>query len=167
MAIKSYTQNNKKYYEVFVKVRKKDGTQAARRKRGIASEGKAKRAEYELRKQLESEFEERKWTWAEWHQECLRSMQLSLKGKTVNNYSEGVRKLIPVEWNIRDLKSFTKRDVYEAIFEKISSSASIHLKHELLRRLCRLFEMSVEEGRGECKGSDLEALICSAQSTKC
>lgn len=147
MSIKTYIENGRKFYEVFVKGRDIHGRQVGKRKRGIVSGNRATKIEFEYKKKIEALGDMNlKWTWKAWHQECLRRMKLSLKVQTVENYGFSVNKWIPKEWHDRGLYSFNKADVHTLLFETIVDTATPHLRKELLRRLKRIFEMAVEDG---------------------
>ncbi|MDB5038085.1 MAG: hypothetical protein JWQ35_1613 [Bacteriovoracaceae bacterium] len=146
MSIKSYFENEKQFYEVFVKGRDSQGRQTGRRKKRISSETKAKRIEFELKKELDDIANQRTaWTWGTWHTECLNRMKLSYRQKTVENYDLGIRKWIPKDWSSRSLTIITKNDVHEVIFATMAG-ASDTLKRDVHRRVHRLFELAVEEG---------------------
>jgi integrase len=145
--INQYTENGKIFYEVFVKGRDAQGKQIGRRKKTIASEAKAKRIEFEFKKELESMASgEVIWTWKTWHEECLRRMQLSWKKKTVENYDLQIRKWVSKSWDHRELLSFTKADVHQIVFETIADLATPHTQQDVHRRVMRIFELAVEEG---------------------
>lgn len=147
MSIKSYFENDKKLYEVFVKGRDANGKQVGRRREGIESEFKAKKIEFELKKELEALADVKgAWTWKSWYEECLRRMRLSLQNGTVEHYDFILKKWVPKNWYDRALKSFTKADVHETIFETIAETATANTQRDVHRRINRIFEMAIEDG---------------------
>ena len=104
MSITAYIEDDKKFYEVFVKGRDSKGRQVAQRKRGITSDRKAKDFEFEFKKELEVlAGTETPWTWGDWHAECLKRMKLTYKEGTMMGYEGGLKKWMPSDWAKKEL----------------------------------------------------------------
>jgi integrase len=147
MSITAYIEDGQKLYEVFVKGRDNNGKQVARRKRGVTSERKAKEVEFEFKKELEAiAGAETPWTWGDWYAECLKRMKLTFKKSTVELYDGCLKKWLPADWSKKELPDFTKTDIYEFIFETMSTEASMNLRRATFKRIHRIFAMAVEEG---------------------
>jgi len=147
MSIKSYFKNGKKFYEVFVKAKDKDGKQIAKRKRGIKSERAAREVEFNIKQELTDQADGQQfWTWEKWHTECVQRMTFNRKKATVINYDGRLKKWIPKEWNEKTIGSVTQSDVYQLIFETIGSQTSSHSLKSILKMIRRIFQMAVDEG---------------------
>lgn len=145
--IKPYTKNGKKLFEVFVKTKDKRGKQIARRKRGISSERKARDVEFLIKKELEMlSLEETPWTFKEWLNECLKRMQFHRKQSTIINYRGRLSKWLPQSFMGKDIKAFTKNDIFNLIFVELNNQMSENSQKSLLKMIRRIFEMAVEEG---------------------
>ncbi len=145
--IKVYQKNGKKFYEVFVKTLDPSGKQVGRRKKRITSERAARDVEFEFRKDLKLVSKgELRWTWAEWHEECLRKMRMTRKPSTIMSYDLQIKKWIPRDWNERQITGITQADIYELIFETIKDQLSPGTLKCFLKMMKRIFEMAVNEG---------------------
>jgi len=155
--IKSYFLDNKKYYEVFIKVTDQKGRQIARRKRGIVSERQAKDCEFRLRQELEQILTGQKssWLWREWFAECIKRMRLTHKNSTVINYEGRLGKWLPNDWGDRELSTFTASQIFEVLFNEIKPQVSAQLLKGLSKMLRRIFQIAVDDGillRNPCVG---------------
>lgn len=147
MSISIYNENGKTFYEVFVKGRDQSGKQIARRKRKITSEVRAKKIEFEFKKILEAHINQDPiWTWGSWLAECVKRMKLSLKVGTVLHYEGGITKWMPKDWHSKELKSFTKSDIHDALYSELMDSATEYIRKNTHKRVRRIFELAVEEG---------------------
>ncbi|MCB0347522.1 MAG: site-specific integrase [Bdellovibrionales bacterium] len=145
--IKLYFKDNKKFFEVFVKSKDLNGKQTAKRRRGITSERMAKEIEFKFKKELQMITDpQSKWTWTDWHTECIRRMTYSRRKSTIESYDCQVKKWIPQEWNKRPLVSFQQSDIHELIFERIGNNLKPGALKCYLKMIKRLFEMAVQEG---------------------
>lgn len=159
--IKSYFQDNKKYFEVFVKVTDSKGKQIARRKRAIPSERQARDAEFRLRKELEEILTGQKssWLWSEWFNECIKRMRLTLKNSTVENYEGCLTKWLPHDWQVQELSTFTSSQIHELLFSEVKPHVSMPSLKSILKMIRRVFEMAVDEGilaRNPCTGIKID-----------
>ena len=152
MAIKTYkSKEGKKLYEVYVGIIARGRFLQKRRRKDfqgnfITSFPKAKKVEFELRRELVGQKEGQLiWKWKDWLGECLRKMRFSLKYSTVTNYKTVLGKWVPEDWSKRELQTITKSEVHNLIFEKMFC-ATPHQKKNCHKMLKRVFEMAVEEG---------------------
>ena len=146
--IKSYSKNGKKLYEVIARKRDSLGREHCRKKKDIASQREAKEIEFQLKTQLHKLTTGQclRWTWKDWHQECLKRMKLSLKNSTINNYDGRLKKWLPRGFTDKYLEDIKIHDVHELLFETIGERTSLHSLKSLLKMMKRIFEMAVEEG---------------------
>lgn len=156
MAIRTYLENQKKLYEVYVNGKDSRGARIQRKRKGIDSIQKAKTIEFELKRELAQKREEQvPYRWKEWFDICISQMRLHYRPSTTFDYETRLGKWIHPKWEIRDLSSITKKDVYDAVYEEIDSSLSPHSKKTVLKMVKRIFQMAVEEGvldRNPCIG---------------
>lgn len=144
--IRHYIQNGKKYYSVFLKTRDRQGKQINRRRKGIASERKAREIEYQLLLELkELAGAETPWSFKDWHEECLKRMKLTHKLGTIQGYDGALKAYLRDDWQARHLADFSRADVHELIHETMNT-ASANLRKNTFKKIQRLFEMAVEEG---------------------
>lgn len=146
--IKSYEENGQRFFEVLVFMKDKNRRQISRKQRGITSEAKAKKAEFELKKELESIVNGTcEWTWSRWHAECLRKMRLSLREGTVLQYEGRLKRWIPKGWQNKKVSEFTLTDVHAVVYdENLATDLSSVSQQIILKLIRRIFEMAVEEG---------------------
>ncbi len=72
MAINTYIENGKKFYEIYVNGFDSRGIRVQRRKKGLNTLRKAEMAEFELKRELAKLKEEAApFRWSEWLFECL------------------------------------------------------------------------------------------------
>ncbi len=60
-----------------------------------------------------------RWTWREWHQECLKQMALSYKASTVQGYDGGLKKWLPKEFVEKYLEDINVQDIRKFLFEAV------------------------------------------------
>jgi integrase len=156
MAIKTYIENGKKFYEIYVNGFDSRGIRVQRRKKGLDTLRKAEMAEFELKRELAKLKEEAvPFRWSEWLSECLKRMKLVHRPSTVIGYETQLGKWISPHWNDFDLHKITKQKVYDTIFTDIDSKISPWTRKTILKMVRRIFEMAVEEGiidRNPCAG---------------
>lgn len=156
MAIKTYIENGKKFYEIYVNGFDSRGIRVQRRKKGFDTLRKAEMAEFELKRELAKLKEEAvPFRWSEWLSECLKRMKLVHRPSTVINYTAQMGKWINPHWDNLDLHKITKQKVYDTIFTDIDSKISPWTRKTILKMVRRIFEMAVEEGildRNPCAG---------------
>lgn len=156
MAIKTYIENGKKFYEIYVNGFDSRGIRVQRRKKGLDTLRKAEMAEFELKRELAKLKEEAvPFRWSEWLSECLKRMKLVHRPSTVINYTAQMGKWINPHWDNLDLHKITKQKVYDTIFTDIDSKISPWTRKTILKMVRRIFEMAVEEGildRNPCAG---------------
>lgn len=156
MAIKTYIENGKKFYEIYVNGFDSRGIRVQRRKKGLDTLRKAEMAEFELKRELAKLKEEAvPFRWSEWLSECLKRMKLVHRPSTVINYTAQMGKWINPHWDNLDLHKITKQKVYDTIFTDIDSKISPWTRKTILKMVRRVFEMAVEDGiidRNPCAG---------------
>lgn len=156
MAIKTYIENGKKFYEIYVNGFDSRGIRVQRRKKGLDTLRKAEMAEFELKRELAKLKEEAvPFRWSEWLSECLKRMKLVHRPSTVINYTAQMGKWINPHWDNLDLHKITKQKVYDTIFTDIDSKISPWTRKTILKMVRRIFEMAVEDGiidRNPCAG---------------
>lgn len=161
MAIKSYIENDKKFYEVYVNGYDHRGTRVQKRKRGIEFMVTAKKIEFDFKHelaQLKEQAKPRKWH--EWFDECMRRMKLEFKPSTIYNYETQIRKWIHPHWEKREIADISKADVHEMIFDKCAAIQTPSNRKTILKMMKRLFAMAVDEGlidRNPCNGIQVRA----------
>lgn len=156
MAIKSYYDNGKKLFEVYVNGHDSIRRRIQRRKRGIPTRKKAENVLFELKRELAKLKEERvPYRWDEWFDECLKRMKLNYRPSTIFGYDKQLRKWISPRWGMTEIHTITTSDVYNLIFEEIGDGISPHTRKSILKNTRRIFQMAVEEGildRNPCQG---------------
>lgn len=146
MAIKSYEENGKKLYEVYVNGHDSRGVRVQRRKR-VETLRKAEQAEFELKRELAQLREEAiPFRWEEWIEECLKRMKVTNQPSTVINYEKQIGKSITPHWKGIELKNITRSVVHDTLFEKIDSSLNMNTRRWILNMVRRIFQMAVDEG---------------------
>lgn len=143
MAIKKSTLNGKVVYEVFIKVRDTTGKQVGLRRSGITSEREAKRVEFELRSQLESN--KTRITWKKWVSHFLNRYQNEYRNSTFLNYQYNLEKWMNPIWNDRFIDEISPSDVHSMIYEHITGVSS-YTKRGLIKIIKRVFNLAIEEG---------------------
>jgi integrase len=156
MAIRTYIENGKKLYEIYVHGHNSKGLRVQRRRKGVDTLRKAEVLEFELKRELAVLKENVvSYRWSEWFEECLRRMKLIHRPSTLVNYDKQLRKWIMPKWRDLDISQITKIQIYDAIYEEIDSTLSPHTKKTILKMVRRIFQMAVEEGildRNPCAG---------------
>ncbi len=157
MAIRTYIKNGEKLYEAYVNGFNSRGTRIQRKRKGITTLRKAEMIEFELRRELALAKESKVHPyWEEWLEECLNQMKLIYRPSTLYSYEKTVNKWIKNIWDRRELKSITKMDVHELIFENITEDeATMHTRKYVLKIVKRIFQMAVDAGkldRNPCNG---------------
>src|SRR5690606_6526260 len=115
----------------------------AYRKRGFSSEREAKRAEFDLRNQLEGY--KRKMPWLHWVNHFLERYRIEFRNSTYVNYKAGLEKWVNPKWQDRFIDEITPSDVHALVFEHINNVSSHH-RRGLLKIVKRTFSMAVEDG---------------------
>jgi integrase len=148
MSIKSYSNNQRKFFEVYLNGTDSRGRRVQRRKIGIESLRKAQQIEFELKRELaklrEEEVPPR---WSEWLEECLKRLKLTHRASTVLDYDKQLKKWVSPLWGERELSEITTSDVHEMVFERIDSKLAPHTRRNILKMTKRIFQIAVEEGR--------------------
>lgn len=143
MAISKAIIDGKISYEVFVKIRDKSGKQRALRRRGFTSEREAKRAEFELKKNLFGEMDKIGWTsWVEIFNERYR---VQFQNSTYLNYKLSLEKWVTPIWGEKLLDEITSSDVHKMVFETIEGMTD-HSRKTMLKIIKRVFSIAVEDG---------------------
>ena len=156
MAIRTYIENEKKTYEVYVNGFDCRGIRVQRKRRGIETLRRAETVEFELMREL-AQLKEQKvpYRWSEWFKECLRRMKITKSPSTLINYDKQLNKWITPRWGDRELHTITTTHVYNVIFQEIDSKLSPGTKKTILKMVRRIFQMAVDEGaldRNPCNG---------------
>ena len=147
MAIRTYIEEGKKFYEVYLNSVNSRGIRIQRKRKGLETLTKAKSAEFELKRELAKLKEEQvPYRWGEWFQECLRRMKVTNQPSTVINYEKQLNKCVNPHWNNIELHKITRMDVHNIIYEKIDDSINLNTKRWILNMIRRIFQMAVEEG---------------------
>ncbi len=161
MAIKSYTENDKRFYEVYVNGYDLRGRRVQKRKRGIENMPAAKKSEFEFKRELAQLKEQAvPFRWHEWFAECMRRMKIEFKPSTIYNYETQIRKWIHPHWAQREIADITKADVHEMIFDKCAAILTPNNRKTVLKMVKRLFAMAMDEGlidRNPCNGIQVRA----------
>lgn len=161
MAIKTYLENGKKLYEVYINGFDSAGRRIQRRKGGLETLRKAETTEFELKRELAKLKEQAvPFRWEEWFEKCIQTMKMVHAPSTIWNYNKQLRKWIHPEWAKREIDTIQKTDVYKIIFETIDSKISLHTRKNILKMVRRIFQMAVEEGlilRNPCTGIQVRA----------
>lgn len=147
MAIKSYIENDKKLFEVYVNGFDARGNRIQKRKRAIESMRKAETVEFEFKYELAKLKEDTvTFTWSEWHQRCVDRMRLEFLPSTVMGYEGQLKRWIHPHWANQEIHTITKSDVYDVIFNKCQNLPSQYTRRNILKMSKRIFQMAVEEG---------------------
>ncbi|MGE3974759.1 MAG: tyrosine-type recombinase/integrase [Bdellovibrionales bacterium] len=156
MAVRSYIEDGKKLYEVYVNGFNSRGIRIQRKRSGIDTLRKAQQIEFELKREIAKLKEENvPFRWHEWFDVCMQRMKIEMKPSTVINYHSQIRKWVYPHWKDQGLAQITRSDVHELIFEKCGEIVSASHRKTVLKMVKRLFEMAVSEGiidRNPCSG---------------
>lgn len=156
MSIKKYQKDGKTLYEVYIHGFDSRGERYQRRKSGLETLQKAKTTEFELKRELAKIREECvPYRWHEWFDVCIKNMKMEYKPSTIYNYETQIKKWIHPHWHSKEIRTITKSDVYEVMFEKCKDIVSPNNRKTILKMVKRLFELAYEEGaieRNPCNG---------------
>lgn len=156
MAIRTYDENGKKLYEVYLNGFNSRGVRIQKKRRGIETLRRAETIEFELKRELAQLREEKiPLRWEEWFDECMKRMRLEFMPSTIAGYETQVVKWVHPHWERLEIRTITKADVYDLIFHKCDEVKTQITRLNLLKRIKRLFQMAVEEGhldRNPCIG---------------
>lgn len=160
MAIRTYLENEKKLYEVYVNGFNSRGVRVQRKRNGIETLRKAEMTEFELKRELALLKEERvPFHWEEWFHQCVCRMKVELRPSTVTNYETQLKKWIHPLWKNRELQTINRQEIHQTIYEKIGNDLSDNSKRSILKMVRRIFQMAVEEGiidRNPCTGVSIQ-----------
>ena len=155
MAIRTYIEDGKKLYEVYVNGSNSRGIRAQRKRGGIETLRKAETVEFELRRELAVLKEGRgMYRWSEWFDECMKRMKLEFMPSTVAGYECQLKKWVHPHWKDTDLNKITKANVYDVIFTQCAVQTQF-TRRNILKMVKRIFQLAVEEGvldRNPCTG---------------
>ncbi len=147
MAIRTYLEDGRKYFEVYVNGFDSRGVRTQRKRTGIETLRKAETVEFELKRELAQLREDGvSYRWHEWFKECLRRIKISNAPSTHENYEKQLNKWITPHWKDLDVQAITKNQVYDLIFQELDPSLSQHTKKTVLKMVRRIFQMAVEDG---------------------
>lgn len=147
MAIRTYIDDGKKFYEVYVHGLNSKGVRAQRKRKGIETLRKAEVLEFELMRELAQLKESAvPWRWSEWFSECMKRMTVTQRPSTVLNYETRMKKWIHPLWKDLEIHAISKANVYSAIFDHLDPSLSAHSRKTILKMVRRIFQLAVDEG---------------------
>ncbi len=145
--IKVYQKQGQTFYEVFVVARDGFGKQFGKRKRGLKTEKEAQAVEFKIKKELEKIKDTGGcWTWARWHDECVRRIRLTHKRATVIQYDSRLKHQLPKEWVAKEIRHITPDDVYELTYRGFDGELTDTSRRILFMLVRRILEMAVIEG---------------------
>lgn len=157
MAIKTYIENERKLFEVYVNGFDARGRRIQQRKKGIETKRKAEMMEFELKRDLAKLREEAvPLHWSEWLYECIKRMKLVHRPSTVIAYETSLAKWINPHWDVIEMNKLTKQNVYDLIFKEVGDKVSPWTRKTILKKVRQIFEIAVEEGiidRNPCAGT--------------
>lgn len=155
MAIRTYEQDGKKMFEVYLNGFDNRGVRLQRKRTGIETLRKAQTIEFELKRELAKIREEKvPFRWSEWFDECIKRMRLDFTPSTVMSY-EALKKWVHPHWASKEINAVTKADVYDLIFNKCTEVKTSYTRRNILKMTRRIFQMAVEEAhldRNPCTG---------------
>jgi len=161
MAIRTYLENEKKMFEVYVNGFDSRGLRVQRKRTGIETLRKAETIEFELKRELAQKREDAvPYRWEEWFEVCMKRMKIEYKPSTLYNYDKQIRKWIHPHWKGKEIHTITKTQVYDLIFEQCREIATPNTRKTVLKMLKRLFQIAVEDGildRNPCIGISIKA----------
>ena len=147
MAIKSYVENDKTFYEVYVNGFDSRGRRVQKRKKCIETMRKAQTIEFDLKRELANLRDSViPYKWGEWFEECLKRIKLTSQPSTVINYEKQLNKSVNPHWKEIEVSEITRNDVLTLVFEKLGDSLNMNSKRWVLDMVRRLFQMAVEDG---------------------
>lgn len=156
MAIRNYTEDGKKLYEVYVNGFDSRGIRVQRKRRNVETLRRAETIEFELKRELAKLREDKiPFRWSEWYDECLKRMKIVHRPSTIWGYQKQLGHWINPLWGDREIQTISRSEVHSAIFEKVGSHLSMNSRKTILKQMRRVFEMAVEEGildRNPCAG---------------
>ncbi len=147
MSIKSYIENEKKYYEVYVNGFDGQGRRIQRRKKGLETLRKAELAEFEFKRELhEAKSGRTTPTWSNWLETCIERMRLTNRPSTVVSYDKQLRKWTMAAWGALDLAQIQGADIHRLVYEEVSPELSPYTRRTILKMIRRIFQMALDEG---------------------
>lgn len=147
MAIRTYEENGKKLYEVYVNGFNSRGMRVQLKRRGIETLQKSKTIEFELKRELANLKEEKvPYRFGEWFDVCMKRMRLEFQPSTIAGYEAQVIKWVHPHWENKELNTIDRAEVYDLVFHKCAEINTPITRLNLLKRLKRLFQMAIEEG---------------------
>ena len=157
MAISNYNLKGKKLFEVYINGSDLRGKRVQMRKRGVTSLKKAEDLEFEFNRELARIREEDiHLRWSEWFPECIKIMKTMCEPSTIYSCEKISAKWIHQHWNSKELRSITKMDVHELLFEKMTDDeATMHTRKGVLKIAKRIFQVAIDTGkldRNPCQG---------------
>jgi integrase len=149
MAIRTYIEDGKKLYEVYLNGFDARGRRVQRKRKGLDTLRKAELVEFELKRELAKLKEQSvHLRWEEWLEECLSQMKLQYRPSTLYSYEKTVAKWINRHWSGRELRAITKMEVHELIYEMITDElGTMHTRKYVLKIVKRIFQMAVDAGK--------------------
>jgi integrase len=155
MAIRTYIENERKLYEVYVHGQDARGARVQRKRRGIETLRKAEGVEFELMRDLAKLREEKvPYRFHEWLDECLKRMKLILQPSSTATYEAQIKKWIYPHWLDKEIHTISKSDVFDLIFKHCEFQTQ-YTRRNVFKMVKRVLEMAVEEGlldRNPCTG---------------
>jgi integrase len=156
MAIRTFEQCGRKFYEVYVSGETNGGRRFQKKKTKIDTLKKAQETEFEFKRELARLKEQAvPYRWEEWLEACLHRMKGNFQPSTIVNYRTTLDKWITPLWKGRDIHTIKRDDVYRAIFETVDPRLKPASRKCVLKFTKRLFQIALEEGlieRNPCLG---------------
>lgn len=147
MAIRTYIEDGKKLYEVYLNGFDNRGKRIQRKRKGIDTLRKAEQIQFEIKRELAMIREEKvPLRWEEWFQECMKRMKMNFQPSTIMNYEKGLNKNVNPHWNKIEIHKIKQNDVYNMVFTQVSDELNPNSRRSILDMLKRIFQMAIEEG---------------------
>jgi integrase len=148
MAVKSYTENGKRLFEVYINCTDGRGRRFQRRKRGIDTLKKAEALDFDYKRELAKIREDGfTYRWSEWLEEAFNQMRLTLHPETVETYDYQLKKWTLNAWGNLEIKAITPAMVRELIFAGLGDKLRPSSRRSILKMIRRMFQIAVENAR--------------------
>jgi integrase len=152
MAIKTYQQENKTFYEVYVSHRSSysPSIRAQRRKKGVESKGKAERLEKELLIECLEEVKEKEGRGDKWGQivekyKAFKETFGNVQQDTLDDYYSMLKMWTSQFWD-KPISEVTKSDVRNSIENAKNAGKSNSFLTKILHTTGRVYKWAREEG---------------------
>ncbi len=147
MAIRTYEQDGKVLFEIYVQGKDKLGKRLQYRRLAIQSKKEAVKIEFELKRELARlRGEVVSLHWEEWLSECIKKMKLHFKPSTIESYDKCLNKWCTPIWKGKEISKITTSEVHKVIYETLNPTLTPSTKKFILKMIKRIFQMAVEDG---------------------